>query len=319
MFSSFSKIGQFRNTIKSIKDDCEYHCKPLPVLEFNGTVKLHGTNAAVGLTKDGDFWTQSRSQIITPMKVNAGFSNYAHKHETAFRSILSTYLGDNDRIVMYGEWCGQGIQKGVGIAEVSKRFVVFALKGLSAGEDSDKGTWLPMPIRIDVPTMDLYFINNFPSYSVKIDFNYPEEHIEELIALTMKIEEECPVAKAFGIEGIGEGIVWTCGNYKFKVKGEKHANSKVKTLKPKITIAPEVMKAREDFVEYAATEARFNQGLENVELIDKSIGKFIGWVNKDIWAEEKDVLEANGLTMKEVSGLIANKSRKWFIGKLDEV
>jgi hypothetical protein len=317
MFSSFSKIGQFRNVVKVVKDQCEHHFKPLPVLEFKGTVKLHGTNAAVGLSKDGKFWTQSRSSIITPMKDNAGFSNYAYKHKAEFISILSKHLGDNDRVIMYGEWCGEGIQKGVGICEVSKRFVVFALKGLSADEDSDKGTWLPMVISLDMPLINLYFINNFQQYSIKIDFNYPEASTEELIALTIKVEDECPVSKRFGVEGIGEGIVWSCGDYRFKVKGEKHANSKVSTLKPKVAIAPEVLKARKDFLEYAVTEARLNQGLENVELVDKSIGKFIGWISKDVWAEEKDVLEASGLTMKDVSGLIIKKSRSWFIDKLN--
>jgi hypothetical protein len=53
-----------------------------------------------------------------------------------------------------------------------------------------------------------------------------------LSELTMAVEEECPVAKAFGFSGVG--IVWSVNVngtiHRFKVKGELHSSSKVKTL-----------------------------------------------------------------------------------------
>ena len=52
-FKKFNKIEQFRNIVKQVRDYCSYHNEPLPTILFDGTVKLHGTNAAVGI-KDGE-------------------------------------------------------------------------------------------------------------------------------------------------------------------------------------------------------------------------------------------------------------------------
>ena len=64
-----------------MKSHCEYHDIPLPTLTFTGTVKVHGTNAAIVRLKDGTIYAQSRSRIITPTSDNAGFAAFVHLNQ----------------------------------------------------------------------------------------------------------------------------------------------------------------------------------------------------------------------------------------------
>jgi hypothetical protein len=140
----------------------------------------------------------------------------------------------------------------------------------------------------------------------------------QLSELTLAIEEQCPVAKEFGFEGIGEGIVWTAEFkgvvHRFKVKGEKHSSSKVKTL---AAVDTEKLNSITEFVEYAVTDSRFNQALENVfpnnEPVDtKKLGDVIRWVVNDIIKEEMDTLASNGLEPKDVNKYISTVVRTKF-------
>jgi len=121
---------------------------------------------------------------------------------------------------------------------------------------------------------------------------------------------------------LGEGLVWTpasedycwdSGNW-FKTKGKKHSVSKVKSV---AAINPEKLNSIKEFVEYAVTENRLQQGLSEVGLDQKLVGQFIGWVNKDINKEEGDVLESNNLSMKEVGKYLSNKAREFYLDKLN--
>lgn len=73
-----------------------------------------------------------------------------------------------------------------------------------------------------------------------------------------------------------------------------------------------------EFVEYAVTDNRLKQGIDEVGLDQKKVGAYIGWVNKDINKEEQDVLEANGLVMKDVGKKIADKARNFYINELNK-
>lgn len=101
--------------------------------------------------------------------------------------------------------------------------------------------------------------------------------------------------------------------YWFKTKGKKHSASKVKTL---VATSPEKVNSINEFIEYAATENRLEQGIQEIGLDMKLVGKYIGWVNGDIWKEEADVLATNGLTMKEVGKQISTKARMYYIDKV---
>lgn len=47
-FIKYPSIEQLRNVVKKVKTRSEYLQVKYPVVEFNGTVKLHGTNGGIG-------------------------------------------------------------------------------------------------------------------------------------------------------------------------------------------------------------------------------------------------------------------------------
>jgi hypothetical protein len=164
-------------------------------------------------------------------------------------------------------------------------------------------------------------VNQFETYEVDIDFNNPELVQNEIIEMTITVEECCPVGKFFGKEGIGEGIVFTCVDnqeLKFKSKGEKHSVTKVKKLNP---IDTEVMNSINEFVESAVTENRLEQGItffneNNIEVDAKNTGQFLSWVVRDVLKEENDTIANNNLDEKKVKNAIVTKARIWFLNKI---
>jgi hypothetical protein len=62
---SFPSIEQYRNVCKLVRERAQHDGLPLPRLTLFGSVKLHGTNAGIGFTEDGEMWAQSRSLIVT--------------------------------------------------------------------------------------------------------------------------------------------------------------------------------------------------------------------------------------------------------------
>lgn len=79
------------------------------------TEKLDGTNAQILITEDGQFMTGSCNRWITPEQDNYGFSRWANANKDELMK-----LGPGRH---FGEWWGQGIQRGYGLKE--KRFSLF--------------------------------------------------------------------------------------------------------------------------------------------------------------------------------------------------
>lgn len=79
------------------------------------TEKLDGTNAQVLVTEDGDLFFGSRTRWITPQDDNYGFARWAEGNKS---ELLTLGPGRH-----FGEWWGNGIQRGYGMKE--KRFSLF--------------------------------------------------------------------------------------------------------------------------------------------------------------------------------------------------
>lgn len=79
------------------------------------TEKIDGTNGVIYIGDDGEFLIGSRSRWITPQQDNYGFAKWA----TANKNELLK-LGPGFH---YGEWWGNGIQRGYNLKE--KRFSLF--------------------------------------------------------------------------------------------------------------------------------------------------------------------------------------------------
>lgn len=335
----FPSIEQFRSVVATVlrqynfagldeNGDAIYDTtKPKPTLKFKGTVKLHGTNAAVCQNNDDGIWVQSRENIITPEKDNAGFAFFVESNKGMFGVLFSQVasknnIGPKDTISIYGEWAGGNIQKGVGITNIEKSFFIFGVKvtphTTTEEEAKSKPAYWVDYSYLRIPENRIYNIDDYPTWEIDIDFNMPQLVQNKLSELTLAVEEECPVAKAFGFSGIGEGIVWSTNLndnvHRFKTKGEKHSSSKVKTL---AAVDTEKLESIQSFVEYAVTESRFNQALENVfpneePIENKKLGDVIRWVVNDVIKEEMDTMADNKIEPKDVNKYISSKVRDMF-------
>ncbi len=298
--NEFTKIKDFKNTVSKI-------CR-LPTLSYEGTIKLHGTNAGVSYSKERGLIPQSRNRELTIEKDNMGFAIFIESKKEVLEEFFLCFENPEE-ITIYGEWCGERIQNGMAINKLPKMWVIFAMK---EEEDYRYINWASEKDQI-------YNINHFQKHYIDIDFNNPAEHTEKIQEWVNEVEKECPVGKHFGISGMGEGIVFTHYNDNgfrksiFKVKGDKHKNVK---KREKQIISPEKIKSINDFCDYAVTENRLKQGLEHVNLDIKNTGKFIKWICQDIISEETDTLIANELVVKDFTREASARARNYFIGKL---
>jgi hypothetical protein len=337
--SAFPKIGQYRQVVKEAQLRSAYigkdangdpmydKSKAAPTIKFKGTVKLHGTNAGIGHTKEDGIWAQSRSNIITPEQDNAGFARYVEDNKQVFEELIehvryNNYdVKDNDAVFIFGEWAGGNIQKGVALTQIEKAFFIFDVKIVP--EDGTEPYHLPSDYLSNTDHR-IYNIEDFLCYEIEIDFNRPDLVQNELSEITIAVEELCPVGKAFDVEGVGEGVVWCATvnghDYRFKVKGEAHSVSKVKTLAP---VDTEKMNSIHEFVDYAVTENRYKQGMGIVfpdrDIDIKKMGDIIRWVVNDIADEESDVLVDNNLSAKDVNKHISAKVREMFFAEYNAV
>lgn len=340
---SFPSIEQFRHVNATVNRQFNFvgldengeaiydHNKEKPTLKFKGTVKLHGTNAGICFNNEDGMWAQSRENIITPESDNAGFAFFVESNREIFESMFAHVAEhhnidlNTNTISIYGEWCGGNIQKGVGITNLPKSFFIFGIKVTPHVENDeerkskpaywvDYSHWRNNQARI-------YNIDDFQTWEMDIDFNRPELSQNKLSELTIAVEDECPVAKAFGFSGIGEGIVWSCEFkgvvHRFKVKGELHAGkSKVKTLSKVDDV--KINKARE-IADKVTPTWRLAQMIEKScnlanggELDRAKLGTYLKMVMDDVLKEDLDILVEAGLEPKDVSKYVSEIARKYF-------
>jgi len=317
---NFTHINQFRNIISDISH--EYNGQEKPVLSFIGTIKLHGTNA--GVCYDGHtMWVQSRNNIITVENDNAGFALFVETHKSWFEKTLKSLYREGYIVSLYGEWCGGNIQKGVALNQLSKKFVLFALRYTNKVDISDHTYLKPT---ISSFEDDIHNIYDFKTWSISIDFRNPGHAQNQIADWVLEVESECPFSKSFGVSGIGEGIVFTHFNdagervYLFKAKGDKHSSSKVKKI---AHIDVEKLDSINEFVDFSVTDNRLNQAIEQVFTLNavspsvKSTGDFIRWVVNDILREELDTMIANNLEPGDVSKYISCRVKSWFFDYLN--
>lgn len=81
------------------------------------TEKIDGTNAQILVGEDGTVLAGSRNRWITPDADNFGFARWVAEHADELRT-----LGPGRH---FGEWWGNGIQRGYGLPNGDKRFSLF--------------------------------------------------------------------------------------------------------------------------------------------------------------------------------------------------
>ena len=267
-FIGFGSIDQFSTVIKNVKRTAQFVSydevtkevtlnkdAKMPVITATGSEKIHGTNASVCFSNPDGFWAQSRKNIITPEKDNAGCAFQAYANENEWMEII-TKLAENKNIDLdthiisvYFEWSGGNIQKKSALTSLDKRAMIFQYFKVSPIEAplADAGTetsskWVDTCYRdeFDNTTAEFWVSNedknifnimNFPLVQIEIDFNQAQMSQNKMIAMVDEMEKNSPVGQAFGVENnIGEGYVFTFefnGEInRFKVKGELHSSGK---------------------------------------------------------------------------------------------
>jgi len=352
---SFPSIGQFANVIAAVNRKATYkgndeQDEPIydkfaskPTLKFIGTTKLHGTNAGVILDFYNDtIYFESRESIIIPTKDNAGFATYMSTIQTEFAKEIIDSLGlettdwnpyskedgfwKDNVLAIYGEWCGGSIQTGVAINGLEKMFVILnATIRTRETTESRNLDWFPIDEikKMKLTDKKVYNIYDFKTWEIQIDFEKHHEFVNQIIENTIVVEDECPFAKEFGKSGIGEGIVYisitapyNTSDFWFKSKGEKHAKSKVNTLKPVdndkinhlIEIANKVTPSWRLEQMFNLTFDTLNGGIVTTE----KLGDFIKAVNNDICKEETLLLEEENIQFKDIVKFVTKITKDYF-------
>lgn len=335
-FKKYPKIGKFENVVYELNQHISYDGKdgmgnpiysgkPMPTVTFNGTVKLHGTNASIVYNPTTDeILAGKRTSFITVQNDNAGFASFVKTNEEYFRDIMSMYFEETNYkkedfvLYFYGEWAGQGIQKGVAISNLSKAFYLFDIAVYN--EKEDRIIWLNHYMVFS--NKQVFDINTFTQYTIDIDFEYPKLSLEMLNKFTDEVEQECPVSSKLGVNGIGEGIVWKAFHnnirYVFKVKGDKH--SKGSGAKKKAQVDPDTIKSIVEFAKTTVTEDRVMQAIEVTGAKEKKdVPDILRWVANDIIDEEFLLLQTNNLEWKQVAREVSNEARKIYFQYIEDL
>lgn len=314
----FRSIDGLSKIFKHLRDNATYLNKSfseLPTLNFTGTVKVHGTNAGMRIENplSETVAPQGKDRELSFGSDNAGFAAYCLSiPPEVVKEIYQAFNPNGTGVLtVFGEWAGEGVQGGVGISKVDRHFIIFA-----AHLDN---VYIPINQKYTNHKYRIFNIYEVPTYSIDINFAEPGDIEDQLTKLTLEVEAECPLAKKFGISGIGEGIVWhltsdPCDSgYIFKTKGPLHSVRKNKDNKS-ATVDPEKVESISDCVDIILTENRMKQMIEvhNIEIIPENFSKFIKAVSIDCIKEESDVLVSNNLIWKDISKVFNNRCKEWY-------
>lgn len=340
----FPKIKAFRNALFHLHGSFLYN-GPKP-LTFSGTVKLHGTNAAVVVHGSRPLHAQSRNRVLSVDNDNVGFAGFALRDmpESIWRGLARRFEASAwqtsgnvghavNRVTMYGEWVGNGVQRCVGLSKLASRaFIVFAVlidrdESRVLPEQEISYTWVNLQQvgGLELDELQIYSIadSRFPTF--EISFN-PESKAQTCIAvakmndLTGEVVRQCPVALSLGANGPGEGIVWRCvsegyarPDLWFKVK----LNATASAGKGNASIHAEAFEGLEEFGQAMVSVSRCEQGLavlqeQGIRVHDqKALGVFSGWVVKDVLCEEADTIALAVFSQKQAGAHCALLARRW--------
>jgi hypothetical protein len=325
----FPKIAQFRNVVKlgqKLLDNTEQ------VVSYIGRIKSHGCNNSISINiDDGSFYCQSRNRIIQPHDDNYGFAswvfaNIAEIEKTLIDPIIKHYFPlKSKNIVIYGEWIGKGIQSGVAVSKIDKKFIVFSVGVVyESGQLDFYNNFFKFEPN---PEIGIHHIDEFPIYELDIDFKNPQLAQDLLSQYTKEVEDCCPIGKYFGIEGIGEGLVFspkyayyypTDFNFVFKSKGEKYSPSNVSTI-GKVQI--EGIEDINEMVNWLLDTSPENRVVQQLRILKelgtpmddiKYIKCLIDAVLDDIDSEHKDDIISSGLPKKVIYGKLTKRIKEYY-------
>lgn len=349
-FKKFPDIEQFHNLVKAAEKWPDLY--PQGVV-YRSKVKLHGTNAAIGI-EDGRVFAQSRNSIIAEGQF--GFAQFVEEIAPLFKNFPNCHI--------FGEWIGPGIQKKVACNQIpSKRFCVFAVF-------SDPYYYVnPDNIREfladNTKLSPMELLNNrvhvidwspFPSDTALFhDKAQCQEFIKRQEPNVQEVDALDPWMKSeFDIAGIGEGLVfypiadsdyaqrerdavkgerytknWYGEKYGgfgihacvfsklvFKAKGQSHERAAKEGHRQAIQLSPEELATQQEFVDKFVTEDRLMQIMQQHcgnDFDMKNVGTFLKEFGRDVQKESQDELESSGMEWSTVQKSVQQAARDWFL------
>lgn len=317
----WNSIELLHNVVRRFQVLSEQGTQP-PRVTYQAKVKLHGSNCAVQVMPDGVF-AQSRTTLLSPGADYKGFASWVENHSDYFRSLP---VG----AVVFGEWCGPGVEKGVAISQTPKK--LFAVFGVQL---DGRIVFEPAEIRkLAPPTGAPSELHVLPweGESLVLDFASKESleaAASELNSRVVAVEQEDPwVKRMFGISGIGEGLVLypiqvdgaappgepeAFSRLMFKAKGEKHRTMKASRA---VQVNASTAATIDEFVHLVVTDARLEQGVIAAcsgARDPRLTSVFLTWFLSDVRKESVAELEASRLTWSEVEKALQTRARSWFL------
>jgi len=285
----FPHIGRLRDVQRRAEAN-NVHYRP--------KVKLHGTHGAISI-HGGEVGAFSRNRRLDSDSDNFGFFAWVQTQKSKL------YPSKYDRVI-FGEWCGEGVQKGVAISQVPKFFAVFAVE--------HDGAFISEPWAISalIDDLEAYVI---PWYGPRVHVGALDLNaIDEEVA---RIDVECPwTREVLGVTGRGEGLVFypddtydihDFATYAWKAKGASHTSTP--GARPRLPLPPEV----DAFVALAMHPARLEQAVQETgPCVPQNTGAFLKWLGNDVERELAPELEAAGLTWKQVAKQLSRKAAQWY-------
>ena len=230
--------------------------------------------------------------------------------------------GEVGAVIIAGEWCGAGIQKGVAINQLKRMFVVVSI--------CVNGMWVDDRAYADVVGEEeeevwIFHVAKGGWFERVVDLGDVRGSEREMEEVTERVVGVCPFAKkGFGVEGVGEGIVWKVrgweGDARFwcKTKGERWAVSSSHKLGGEGGKGENLMG---EFAKAVVLEGRLEQGwgeLREEERKAKGFGGFLKWLEKDVLAEEGLEMERLGIGQAGLGQAIAGVAKPWFWRRVEE-
>lgn len=319
----WGSIGLLPNALINVKAIADGG--PAPVVVYRAKIKLHGTNCAVQRV-GAEVHAQSRTTMLGPGSDPYGFAAWVQAHRGYFVDNVESGL------VVFGEWCGPGVQRGMAISQVTQRmFAVFAVRR------DGRMVVDPLEIRGMLPAggapPELHVLP-WDGEAFAVDFDSRPALDAVAATLSRRVEEverEDPwVQRTFGISGVGEGVVLypisvdgapppddpeAYMGLMFKAKGEQHRTVGARAA---VQVDPSRAASVTEFVDLVVTPARLEQGVAAVcggAFGTAKIGKFLAWISADVRKETAAELAASGLTWPQVEKPVQQRARAWFLAR----
>jgi hypothetical protein len=300
---------------------------------YRGKIKLHGSNAGIQF-EDGIMYGQKRTDFVTIGNDNAGFAQYVSKLE----------LKDpDDKIIIYGEWAGPGIQKEDAVSSIPRKsFFVFSVEHIESGkmvfEPELIEAYVSEAFGQNYEQQNIYVIP-WHTNAIPIDFQRQGECQRFIDTVMKEVDEVIAVADPyikhrFDVEGSGEGLVmyatsakfitgdevseYDLLSYMFKAKTEAHSVQKEKNRNH---VAPEKPDGIEDFIEMFFTEARFQQMLNQIggKAEREKTGQFMKAIMSDVYKESEQEVLISDFEWKDVPKYAAPVAKIWWFKKCEEL